>query len=183
MNPKHISAPLVVIATVSEKNRDNVISAMKSIGKQWREGEKTGQREVVFTWMDGERWSKWLKSMYGVVDAGTTGPPSVIVADHAVRVLRIIPSAVRTRHLRATTQNLVYYDTEPYGSKIQLTHSSIISTLESIAKGTIKAKNSENFFERTVRVSTFAFPWLPCLIFDVPNSPLTTGLLLLKITW
>ena len=96
MNPKHISAPLVVIAAVSEKNRENVVSAMKSIGKQWREGEKIEKREVVFTWMDGERWSKWLKSMYGVVDAGTTESPSVIIADHAVCTLRILPSAVRT---------------------------------------------------------------------------------------
>lgn len=87
MNPKYISAPLVVIAPVSEKNRQNVIPAMKSIGKQWRQGEKVGEREVAFTWMDGERWSKWLKSMYGVVDAGTAETPSVIVADHAVRVL------------------------------------------------------------------------------------------------
>jgi hypothetical protein len=89
MNPKYISAPLVVIAAVTERNRKDVISAMKSVGKQWREGEEIGRREVVFTWMDGERWSKWLKSMYGVVDAGTTETPSVIVADHAVRVLRI----------------------------------------------------------------------------------------------
>ena len=87
MNPKHISAPLVVIAAVSEKNRQNVISVMKSIGKQWREGKKVGQREVVFTWMDGERWSKWLKSMYGVVNIGTVESPSVIVADHVVGVL------------------------------------------------------------------------------------------------
>ena len=91
MNPKHISAPLVVIAAVSEKNRQNVISALKSIGKQWREGEKIGQREVAFAWMDGERWSKWLKSMYGVVNVGMAETPSVIVADHTVRIL---PSAV-----------------------------------------------------------------------------------------
>jgi len=130
MNPKHISAPLVVIVVVSEKNRQTVIPALRSIEKQWREGEKVGQREIVFTWMDGERWSKWLKSMYGVVETGTAETPSVIVADHA---------------------NLVYYDLESYGSKIQLTYSSIVSTLESIVKGTVKAKHSENFFERTVR--------------------------------
>jgi len=130
MNPKHISAPLVVIGVASEKNRQNVISAMKSIGKQWREGEKVGQREIVFTWMDGERWSKWLKSMYGIANAGTTETPRVVIADHA---------------------NLIYYDVEPYGPKIQLTYSSIMSTLESIVKGTIKAKHSENLFERTVR--------------------------------
>jgi hypothetical protein len=95
MNPKHISAPLVVIVTVSEKNRQNVISALKSIGKQWREGEKVGQREVTFTWMDGERWSKWLKSMYGIVDTGTAETPSIIVADHTVRVFRTLPSSVK----------------------------------------------------------------------------------------
>ena len=99
MNPKHISAPLVVIVTVSEKNRQDVIPTLRSIGKQWREGEKVGQREVAFTWMDGERWSKWLKSMYGIVDTGMAETPSVIVADHAVRGL---PSAVRVAlHLRA----------------------------------------------------------------------------------
>lgn len=86
-----MSTPLVVISVVSEKNRQNVISAMKSIGKQWRESVKAGQREVVFAWMDGERWSKWLKSMYGVVDSPTAESPSVIVADHEVRP-RIPPS-------------------------------------------------------------------------------------------
>jgi thioredoxin domain-containing protein 5 len=87
MNPKHISAPLVVIAPVSERNRQNVISATKLIGKQWRESGKAGQRDVVFTWMDGERWSSWLKSMYGVVDAGRAETPSVVIADHAVGVV------------------------------------------------------------------------------------------------
>jgi len=130
MSPKHMSAPLVVISVVSEKNRQNVISAMKSIGKQWRESVKAGQREVVFAWMDGERWSKWLKSMYGVVDSPTAESPSVIVADH---------------------ENLLYYDIEPYGSKIRLTYSSVVSTLESILDGSVKAKHSENFFERTIR--------------------------------
>jgi len=92
MNPKHISAPLVVIVVVSEKNRQNVIPALRSIGKQWREGEKVGQREVVFTWMDAERWSKWLKSMYGIAGTGTAETPSVIVVDHAVRTQ---PSALK----------------------------------------------------------------------------------------
>jgi thioredoxin domain-containing protein 5 len=87
MKPAHISAPLVVIAVVSERNRQNVVSAIKSIGKQWREGGKTGRRDVVFTWMDGERWSDWLKSMYGIVDAGAAETPSVIIADHTVGVL------------------------------------------------------------------------------------------------
>ena len=94
MNPKHISAPLVVIAAVSERNRQNVISATKSIGKQWREGEKPGKRGVVFAWMDGERWSNWLKSMYGIVDAGKAETPSIVIADHTVSVLSSQPSAI-----------------------------------------------------------------------------------------
>ena len=87
MNPKHVSAPLVIITAVSERNRQNVISATKSIGKQWREVGKAGQRDVVFTWMDGERWSSWLKSMYGVVDAGRAETPNVVIADHAVGII------------------------------------------------------------------------------------------------
>lgn len=94
MNPKHVSAPLVVIAVVSERNRQNVISAIKSIGKQWREGEKAGQRDIVFAWMDGERWSSWLKSMYGIVDAGTVETPSVVIADHAVGIFGPLSSVV-----------------------------------------------------------------------------------------
>lgn len=82
-----------MITTVSERNRQNVISATKSIGKQWREDGKTRQRDVVFTWMDGERWSSWLKSMYGVVDAGRAETPSVVIADHAVGVIRPLSSA------------------------------------------------------------------------------------------
>jgi len=158
MNPKHISAPLVVIAVVSEKNQQNVVSVMKSIGKQWREGEKVGQREVVYTWMDGERWSKWLKSMYGIANAGTTEVPSVIIADHA---------------------NLVYYDVEPYGSKIQLTYSSITSTLESIVKGTVKAKHSENFFERTVRSINNGLVMLEDYVVNHVKTVLFIGFLLL----
>ena len=93
------------------------MTALKSIGKQWREGAKVGQREVVFTWMDGERWSKWLKSMYGIIDSGTTESPSIIVADHAVRVLRIIPSAVRKldtyAHLPRTLSTMTLSRTSP----------------------------------------------------------------------
>jgi thioredoxin domain-containing protein 5 len=94
MNPKHVSPPLVVIAATSDRNRQNVISTVKSIGKQWRESKKAEGRDVVFTWMDGGRWSDWLKSMYGIVDAGKAETPSIVVADHAVRRLRPPPSVV-----------------------------------------------------------------------------------------
>ena len=168
MNPKHITAPLVVIAAVSERNRQNVISAMKSIGKQWREGAKIGKRDVVFAWMDGDRWSSWLKTMYGIVDAGRAETPSVVIADHGVSIICLLPYLVT---LTYDNQNLVYYDVDPNGSKVHLTHQSIVSTLENIAKGKAKAKHSENFFERTVRVSAFAPPQFSSLSSGTPNSP------------
>jgi len=158
MNPKHVSAPLVVIAAMSERNRQNVISATKLIGKQWREGEKAGQREVVFTWMDGERWSNWLKSMYGIVDAGKAETPSVVITDHA---------------------NLVYYDVGSDGHKIQLTYQSIASTLESISKRKIKPKHSENLFERAVRSINNGLVVLEYYVVNHVKAILFIGFLLL----
>lgn len=60
-----------------------MIQKIKEIGTRWRkrdDSEKTvGERAVVFTWMDGQRWAKWLKSMYGVTEVG-----GVVIADHGV---------------------------------------------------------------------------------------------------
>jgi hypothetical protein len=77
-------------------------------------------------------------------------------------------------------QNLVYYDVEPYGSKIQLTYSSIVSTLESIVKGTVNAKHSENFFERTIRVSTFRLPTAPLPHCQCTKQSINNGLVILE---
>ena len=88
--------PLVVIAAVSRKSRDNVQARFRDVGKKWRmRTSGTGMvngREVVFTWMDTERWADWMKNMYGITKA-SDGPEDlddvhVIIADHKVRALR-----------------------------------------------------------------------------------------------
>jgi thioredoxin domain-containing protein 5 len=84
-------APLVVIAGINEVNRQKVAARVKELGQKWRLRSKgTGlanSREIVFTWMDGERWKKWLKSMYGIEhdeDEEDLDDVPVVIADHKV---------------------------------------------------------------------------------------------------
>lgn len=80
------SKPLVVLASVPSDGfeREQLITKIKEIGAQWRrrgDSEKmVAERDVVFAWMDGQKWAKWMKSMYGVKEVG-----GVVVADHGVR--------------------------------------------------------------------------------------------------
>ena len=41
-------------------------------------------RDVVFTWTDGEQWTKWLKSVYGVKMGSEL---VIIVVGHKVSVM------------------------------------------------------------------------------------------------
>jgi len=85
MNPKQASSPLVVIAISSEKNRADTMIAMKRIGKQWREeNAKHASKDVVFAWIDAEKWSKWLKSMYGVTGTEGAQIPAIVIVNHNV---------------------------------------------------------------------------------------------------
>lgn len=81
------SRPLVVLVpvTTSGIERDQIVGVVRRLAAQWR---KTGAiqytpaqaaRQVVFVWMDQERWASWLKSMYGI-----KGPTQVVIVDHSV---------------------------------------------------------------------------------------------------
>lgn len=86
MNAPH--RPLVVIAAVTKDTKEKVEEKFKDIGKKWklRTGidRSNGQRAVVFTWMDAEKWASWMKSMYGIKADGE-GETPVVIADHKVR--------------------------------------------------------------------------------------------------
>jgi thioredoxin domain-containing protein 5 len=83
MNAPH--KPLVVIAAVNKITKEKVAEKMKEIGKKWRlRRQNKGNRDVVFTWMDADKWEKWLKNMYG---ARVTDEPAIIIADHGVSVM------------------------------------------------------------------------------------------------
>ncbi|RDB15626.1 Thioredoxin domain-containing protein 5 [Hypsizygus marmoreus] len=131
-------APLVVIAAVGEHDKDKVGTRVRELGKKWRvrtEGSGLASgREVVFTWMDGEKWKEWMKSMYGIVQgdgAGALDDVRVVITDH---------------------KNLVYYDADPNGSRIKLTTSaSLFAAIEDAAAGRLPYKHSENAVERLAR--------------------------------
>ncbi|KAJ7067835.1 protein disulfide isomerase [Mycena amicta] len=133
MNAPH--APLVVIAAVTKDTRDKVSERFRDIALKWRVHTAGtgiyGGRSVVFTWMDSDKWSSWLKSMYGLkTGSKDIEDVGIVIADHQV---------------------LQYFDTEQSGGIIKLTSPSIFSALEGAASGTIKAKNSENWVERLAR--------------------------------
>jgi hypothetical protein len=79
--------PLVVLVSVATSGieRDQIVETVRSLAAQWRRTGATqytpaqGVRQVVFVWMDQERWGSWLKSMYGV-----KGPAQVLIVDHSV---------------------------------------------------------------------------------------------------
>lgn len=84
--------PLVVIAAVTEQMQGKAKLRLEQLAKEWRaktggSGEMNG-REVVFTWMDAEKWKDWLKSMYGIKkhhDQDELDDIKVVIADHKVR--------------------------------------------------------------------------------------------------
>lgn len=76
------------------QNRDVVQARFTDLAGKWRERTKGtgltgGGREVVFSYMDAERWKDWMKSMYGI--QALTGQyenldaVSVVITDHKVR--------------------------------------------------------------------------------------------------
>jgi len=86
------SRPLVVLVSVttSGTERDRIVETVRRLAAQWRRADATqyspaqGARQVVFAWMDQERWSSWLKSMYGI-----KGPTQVVIVDHSVSFVYI----------------------------------------------------------------------------------------------
>lgn len=75
---------LVVLGAIDTKNMAQ-IDLIKQTATSWHRGEQaTDSKQVVFAWMDKEKWAKWLKSVYGVQDSPG---PTVVIADHGVRTL------------------------------------------------------------------------------------------------
>jgi thioredoxin domain-containing protein 5 len=142
--------PLVVIAAVTPNHKDKVAQKIQDVATLWnrRKTEQvhaTTERDVVFTWMDAETWSTWLKNMYSIkIDS----EPVIVVTDHAVG--SSLPFGSFPTH--TLPQRLVYYDLDPTGRLIQPTFTSISSTIDAISTGKVHPKHSENYIERIARV-------------------------------
>jgi len=125
--------PLVILVSVpaSGVERDGIVETVRRLATQWRRTGSAhhtpvqGARQVVFVWMDQERWAKWLKSMYGI-----KGPAQVVIVDHS---------------------RLAYFDTTRAGSRLTLDDANIFPALGDAMKGTLRVRYSENIVERVAR--------------------------------
>ncbi|KAJ3544178.1 hypothetical protein NMY22_g2872 [Coprinellus aureogranulatus] len=153
MNAKH--NPLVVIAASNEVMSKKIEERVRDIGKKWRartggSGEVNG-REVIFAWMDTQRWKDWMKSMYGVKmdeDEEDLDDAKVVVTDH---------------------KHLIYWNKDRAGSDLKLTSSGqLFAAVEDIAVGKIKYLNSENIVERLARYLNSKMTGLETYITEYP---------------
>ncbi|KAG8820676.1 hypothetical protein FRC19_008676 [Serendipita sp. 401] len=121
-------------------NAKSQLRKFESIARAWADGRETKDkaRETVFVWMDGRKWGKWLKNMYGIEDVskvtnsdGTVGGGAgIVVVDHG---------------------SLLYYDADQTGRPIRLNSDSVFDALRAIYAGHGTPKHSENFLERIAR--------------------------------
>ncbi|KAK4047899.1 hypothetical protein OIV83_005081 [Microbotryomycetes sp. JL201] len=92
--PKEGDPPLVGLAVLSRKGLpdqqfEQAKSKMTRLAKEWqsRRTVKTREkdsienvgRDVVWSWVDGDKWAGWVRKMYGVKMGGLNGPELVIV--------------------------------------------------------------------------------------------------------
>ena len=150
------SKPLVVLVSVTASGveREQIAETVRRLAGQWRRTSATQYapaheaREVVFTWMDQERWTSWLKSMYGI-----KRPGQVVIVDHSV-CRTMSTSCNPARLLIFVSQRLVYYDKTKAGSRLTLDDASIFPALGDAMKEALSVQYSENIVERLARVST-----------------------------
>jgi len=149
--------PLVLIAAVTEKVRDQAMVALKTLATEWKlktggSGELNG-KQVIFTYMDAEKWEKWLKSMYGIKKHhdDDLADVKVVIADHKVGdclLLRDLPLN------KCVSKKLIYYDEDTSGHKIKLTsQEKLFTTLEKVTAEQLHYKHSQNRVERLAAVS------------------------------
>ena len=84
MNANH--HPLVVIVTTRDGIREKVKDKLRDVSAKWkiRLNGKLRPEDVVFTWMDGEKWASWLKGMYGIKQNQGEDGVNIVIANHAV---------------------------------------------------------------------------------------------------
>jgi thioredoxin domain-containing protein 5 len=91
MNAPH--EPLVVLVAVpkaGEPGNMGAVDQVRELGRQWRERAASYPgRQVVFTWMDADRWGSWMKSQYGITASMI---PAVVLVHHKVCQLVSTPA-------------------------------------------------------------------------------------------
>lgn len=87
--------PLVGLAILSRKGLgdlndfESAKSAFEQVARGWVErrkmqGEEGTGRDVIWAWVDGDRWAGWARTMFDVKEGAKDGP-KVVIADPKVR--------------------------------------------------------------------------------------------------
>ncbi|KIM20091.1 hypothetical protein M408DRAFT_13179 [Serendipita vermifera MAFF 305830] len=119
---------------VSKLGMNSFYNVMKSrfrrLGHE-EESQRIRSARLCFVWMDGRKWGKWLKNMYGIEDVSKFKMDGVVVVDH---------------------QSPSYYDTDLNGRPLTLDKDNIFYALRAIYAGRGTPKHSENLLERIARI-------------------------------
>lgn len=138
---------LVLLAALSDTNhgsqlastpaegialKDSEIAALRSTALSWRSNKAaTLQRQILFAWIDADRWKSPLKKLYGI-DAASV--PAAVLVDG---------------------NKLQYYELEGLveggGKYGQWISESVFSGIDKAVSGGLVAKSSRSLFQKSVR--------------------------------
>ena len=90
MGPSSLSpgspSRLIVLAAIDAEDPTHV-DLVKRSAKAWhREAHASDDPQVVFAWMDRDKWASWLKSMYGIQKGSD---PAVVIVDQGVSLVTL----------------------------------------------------------------------------------------------
>ncbi|GAA5941652.1 uncharacterized protein JCM15063_002631 [Sporobolomyces koalae] len=126
------SAPLVVLGFLSKKGLqgsfDATLAQFQALSKGWNAlGQRAASRQVVWAWVDGDRWAPWSRSSYDV-KMGAFDGPVLLVSDPYERV---------------------YWKNDLAGAPLRLTDSSVYDLIrEGIQTGSLPGVSSDGFIAR-----------------------------------
>jgi len=91
-SPAPTNAPKrLVVLTALDSHDSRTITKVKDIAHTWHREHSHSPIQIMFTWMDKEKWADWLKSVYGVKKQDH---PVVVIVDHGVCLQRRLSSAL-----------------------------------------------------------------------------------------
>ncbi|GAK67571.1 thioredoxin-like protein [Moesziomyces antarcticus] len=126
-----------VASTASDgiARKDAEIAALRSVALEWRlKKEASSPRQVVFAWIDADRWKSPLRKLYG------------IQAAHS-------PSAVLVDGNKSLYYELAHYaDAKPATFEHQwITPNSIFADIDRVLSGDAPAKSSRTLLQKSVK--------------------------------
>lgn len=171
---KPLLPPLVGLAVLSRRGLgaeglERAKEVVAQMAKSWvekRRGGRAGrenerERDVLWAWVDGDKWAGWARSMYDVKSGARDGP-KVVIADP--KVSRVIVSRFSACGVRGggskesadyfPVQRMEYWKTTVEGSPLELDRQAVFDVIEQGAYARrIKPESSRQFLERFAYVS------------------------------